>query len=65
MIYIALAFLNGILLIYNKPLAIMLAGFLILIIIRRKVHLLLTIFILCQPTISNYWFSIYENNEND
>lgn len=65
MIYIALAFLNGILLIYNKPLAIMLAGFLILIIIRRKVHLLLTIFILCQPIISNYWFSIYENNEND
>lgn len=64
MIYIALAFLDGILLIYNKPLAITLAGLLILIIIRRKVHILLTIFILCQPIISNYWFSNYENTQS-
>ncbi|GEP78554.1 hypothetical protein SCA05_03470 [Staphylococcus carnosus] len=64
MIYIALAFLDGILLIYNKPLAITLAGLLILIIIRRKVHILLTIFILCQPIISDYWFSNYENTQS-
>lgn len=64
MIYIALAFLDGILLIYNKPLAIMLAGLLLLILTRKKPPLLLTIFILCQPIISNIWFSDYKNHVN-
>lgn len=59
MIYIALAFLDGILIIYNKPLAIMLAGLLLLILTRKKPPILLTIFILCQSIISNYWFSNY------
>lgn len=65
MIYIALAFLDGILINNNKPLAIMLAGLLLLILTRKKPPLLLTIFILCQPIISNYWFSNYEIQKNN
>lgn len=55
MIYIALAFLDGILFLYNKPLAFALAGLLFLIIYKRRLTYLLTISILCQPIIS-YWF---------
>ncbi|OHR61176.1 DNA internalization-related competence protein ComEC/Rec2 [Staphylococcus sp. HMSC061G12] len=57
MIYIALAFLEGILLIYNKPLAYTLAGLLFLMLYKRKLPILLTILILCQPIISYEIFS--------
>ncbi|RIN47764.1 DNA internalization-related competence protein ComEC/Rec2, partial [Staphylococcus simulans] len=57
MIYIALAFLEGILLIYNKPLAYILAGLLFLMLYKRKLSILLTILILCQPIISYEFFS--------
>lgn len=57
MIYIALAFLEGILLIYNKPLAYILAGLLFLMLYKRKLPILLTILILCQPIISYKIFS--------
>lgn len=64
MIYIALAFLDGILLIYNKPLAYMLASLLLFIITKRKLPILLTIVILCQPIISYTIFSSHISNKS-
>lgn len=64
MICIAISFLSGIFLIYNRPLAFLLAALVILMTIKRKLPLILTILILCQPIISYKIFSEQKKSQS-
>lgn len=65
MIYIALAFLEGILFKNNKPLACILAGLLFLMLYKRKLSFKVTVLMLCQLIISNWLFSSHIISKNE